>query len=149
MIRTEVEIEAPRDLVWKVLTMKEKWYRWNTYLYDCDPTVSFAAGRDVCLAVCRLPREAETEFRARTIVWQPGACLQWVSSIPGLHNRVTFELQAIDPYRTRYRHASQFSGILARIVVPFLRRDEQRGIGRMAWELKEFIETSRQKARQR
>jgi hypothetical protein len=51
-----------------------------------------------------------------------------------------FELQEIGVGRTKYIHKGNYSGILSRVFVPFIREDERRGIQRMARELKRYVE---------
>jgi hypothetical protein len=71
---------------------------------------------------------------------QPNICLAWVSSIPGFRNEYVFELQEIGVGRTKYVHKTSYSGVLTRVFLPFIREDEQRGIQRMARELKRYVE---------
>lgn len=137
---TEIEIEAPRRSVWQALIQKEQWKYWNTFLYDCSPQQSFQQGQRILLSLRRLPGEEETEFEPIVTLVQPGLCLQWVSSIPGFVSEQVFELQEIGRNRTQYIHQETFSGMLTRVIFPFIRQDEQQGIKRMAHELKRYVE---------
>jgi hypothetical protein len=137
---TEIEINASRQQVWWVLIHKERWIYWNTFLYDCAPERSFVQGREVYLALRRVPGEEETEFQPRIVLLQPPVCLKWVSSTPGFVTEQVFELQDLGRDRTKYIHQETFSGVLTRLFLPFIRRDEQQGIRRMASELKRFAE---------
>jgi len=140
-IYTAVEIDAPRRLVWRVLYHKESWMYWNTFLYDCDPTRLFITGKEVYLSLRRVPGEATTEFQPRVTLVQPNICLQWISKIPGFANEHLFELQDIGGDRTQYIHYERFSGKLTQLFLPFIRQDEQQGMRRMAWELKQYVES--------
>lgn len=140
---TEIEIYASRRQVWQALIRKQQWKYWNTFLYDCDPQQPFEEGQDVLLSLKRLPGEADTEFQPVVTLIQPGFCLKWVSSIPGFVNEHVFELQELGHDRTQYIHQETFSGPLTRVFLPFIRRDEQQGIRRMAWELKQYVEGRR------
>jgi hypothetical protein len=137
---TSIEIEASRRQVWQALIQKDQWKYWNTFLYDCDPNLPFAQGQRVFLSLRRQAGEDETEFEPIVTLIQPGFCLKWVASIPGLVNESVFELQEIGRDRTQYIHQENFSGFLTRIVLPFVRQDEQQGIKRMARELKRYVE---------
>ena len=141
---TEIEINAPRHKVWRHLLQKDSWRYWNTFLYDCAPNRPLKQGREVWLAIRRLPGEEETEFQPIVTLVQPEVCLKWVSSIPGFENEYVFELQAIGRDRTLYIHHEHFSGMLTRVVFPFIRQDERQGIRRMAWELKGWCEQTNQ-----
>lgn len=137
---TAVEINAPRRQVWRVLYHKELWLYWNTFLYDCDPEQKFVAGQDVYLSLRRVPGDEVTEFQPHVTLVQPAVCLQWVSNIPGFTSQHVFELQDLGRDRTQYIHHEHFSGKLTRLFLPFIRHDEQQGIRRMAWELKQYAE---------
>lgn len=137
---TEIDINAPKQLVWQALFQKDQWKHWNTFLFDCDSRIPFQEGKDVFLSIRRLPQEEETEFEPLVTKVQPGVCLSWVSSIPGFRNEYVFELQEIGLGRTKYVHKNQYSGILSRVFVPFIRDDERRGIQRMAREIKRYVE---------
>jgi hypothetical protein len=137
---TEIDIQAPRSYVWQALIRKEQWLYWNTFLYDLDSTLPLQQGRSVVLSLRRVAGEAETEFQPVVTLVQPLVCLRWRSTVPGLQNEHVFELQDIGRGRTRYVHCDRFSGWLTRFFLPFIRQDEQRGIDRMARELKRYIE---------
>jgi hypothetical protein len=138
---TKIEIRAPKWKVWQTLVCKEDWKYWNTFLYDCDPGCPLQEGRKVLLSLRRTPGEEETEFEPVITLVQPEVCLKWVSSIPGLMIEQVFELQTVGRDCTQYIHQENFSGVLTRLILPFIRQDEQQGIKRMARELKQYIET--------
>ena len=139
-IYTDIEINVPRAIAWQILVQKEQWLRWNTFLFDRDTDHAFERGRSVFLSLRRLPDEAETEFQALITVMQPEVCLKWVASAPGFCAEHVFELQDIGVNRTKYTHRENVSGTLSRLFLPFIRRDEQRGLRRMAYELKHYAE---------
>ncbi len=138
---TEIDISAPKQRVWQVLIQKDRWKHWNTFLFDCDSKVPFQQGKEVFLSLRRLPNEEETQFEPLVTRVQPNICLSWVSSIPGFRNEYMFELQEIGVGRTKYVHKTDYSGILTRAFLPFIREDEQQGIQRMARELKRYVES--------
>lgn len=137
---TEIDINAPKQRVWQVLCQKDRWKYWNTFLFDCDSRLHFQQGKEVSLSLRRLVHDEETEFEPLIMQVQPEVCLQWVSSIRGFRNEYVFELQEIGFRRTKYVHKSNFSGILSRVFLPFIRADEHRGMQRMARELKRYVE---------
>lgn len=137
---TEIEIHAPRSRVWQILIHKEGWKYWNTFLYDCNPHQKIAPGKEISLSLLRVPGEEEIQFRPRVTLVQPDVCLRWISSIPGFNNEHRWELHDLDRNRTQFIYQEKFSGPLSRFFVPFIRQDEQKGIRRMAWELKQYAE---------
>jgi hypothetical protein len=139
-LSTEIEINASRQTVWQVLIRKDAWVYWNTFLYDCDPSLVFAEGQTVSLALRRTRGDEEMTFQPKITLMQSEAYLQWISSIPGFTCKQVFELREVGQDRTLYSHREVFSGALTRFFLPFIREDETKGIRRMAWELKDFIE---------
>lgn len=137
---TEIEINAPQSVVWQVLLQKEKWLNWNTFLYDRNPALPFKQGQTVQLSLRRLREETETEFDPRVTLLQPDVCLRWVSIAPGFRSEHSFELQQVGRNRVKYIHRESLSGVVTHVFLPFLRRDEQQGLRRMAWELKQYVE---------
>ncbi|MBU6230274.1 MAG: SRPBCC domain-containing protein [Cyanobacteria bacterium REEB459] len=137
---SQITIEAPRSTVWEALIRKEEWYRWNTFLYDCDASRPMRQGQDIALALRRLEAEAQTEFQPRLVVVQPNHCLQWIYRGPGFSSEHWFELQEVGPNRTRYGHQERLSGWLARLVLPAIRREEKIGMERMGYQLKRYVE---------
>ncbi len=135
-----IEINAPKSAVWQALLHKENWLKWNTFLYDRNPSKPLVQGRVVQLSLRRLREEAETEFDPRITLVQPEVCLRWMYTAPGFRSEHVFELQAIDRNRTKYIHQEHLSGVAARLFLPFLRQDEQQGLRRMAQELKQYTE---------
>lgn len=142
---TAIEIEAPRSRVWQILLEKDRWKYWNTFLYDCDPTCAIEQGREISLSLLRVPGEDEIQFRPLVTLVQPTFCLKWLSTIPGLRNEHVFELQDIDRDRIQFIYQQNFSGAFTRFFLPFVRQDEQKGIRRMAWELKSYAEKTAEK----
>lgn len=139
---TEIEINAPKAIVWQVLITKNKWKYWNTFLFDCDPLQPLELGNDVFLSRRRLLGDEETEFQAKVTFMKPGVCLKWESSFPGLRYQSVFELQEIGVKRTKYIHKDNFSGFWQRVLLPFIREDELQGMRRMARELKRYSEVN-------
>ncbi|MGG6297586.1 SRPBCC domain-containing protein [Leptolyngbya sp. AN02str] len=137
---TEIEINASRAEVWRSLVRKDHWLKWNTYLYDLTPNRPFRQGDRVLLSVKRDSSEAETEIESYITRLQPEATLSFTYHAPGFKSEHVFELQDLGRNRTQYLHHIYFSGALANVFLPFIRQDEQQGIRRMAWELKQFVE---------
>ncbi|MCY7320957.1 MAG: SRPBCC domain-containing protein [Phormidesmis sp. CAN_BIN36] len=144
---TEIEIDSPKPQVWRILFQKDRWKYWNTFLYDCDRDRPFTQGQETILSLRRVLGEEPIEFQPTVTLIQPDVCLQWFSTIPGFRNEHVFELQEVGRNRTKYIHQERFSGALSKLFLPFIRRDEQKGIQRMAWELKCYAERSRQNFR--
>ncbi|MBE7381181.1 MAG: SRPBCC domain-containing protein [Leptolyngbya sp. SIO1E4] len=139
-LHTEIEINAPRSLVWATLIRKDEWRRWNTFLYDSDPALLIRQGQAIFLSVRRLEEDESTDFEPLVTLVQPDVCLRWVAQMPGFKSEHVFELQDLGPNRTLYIHCERFKGILSTVFLPFIRQDEKQGIKRMARQLKRYVE---------
>lgn len=136
----EIEIDAPRSVVWRALMQKENWLYWNTFLFDRTPDRPFKQGDRLLLSLKRIASEAETEVEPLITLVQPNVCLRWVYEAPGFKSEHVFELQDIGRNRTKYTHRENLSGVVVRFTLPFIRQDEQEGLRRMARELKRYVE---------
>ena len=137
---TEIEINAPRHLVWEALIRKDEWRRWNTFLFDADPALPIRQGQEIFLFMRRLEEDESTDFEPLVTLVQPQACLRWVAQMPGFKSEQVFELQDLGSNRTIYIHRERFKGVLSRLFLPFIRQDEKQGIRRMARQLKRYVE---------
>jgi hypothetical protein len=137
---TKTIIRAPRAVVWQALVRKQDWLKWNTFLFDRQPDHAMQEGRSLVLSVRRTDGSEETEFLARVTRVQDNYALQWYSTAPGLRNEHSFELQDVGLNVTQYIHRDRFEGLLAPVVLPFIRQDELRGMRRMAQELRQYAE---------
>ncbi len=137
---TEILIEAPRQAVWEALIYKDRWRFWNTYLYDCSPRSGFVPGKEILLAVRRVPGDEPIEFRAKVRTVMDGYGVQWKAAIPGFASDVSMELQEVGQGRTKYLHQEKISGAIGRFALSFIKDDQMRGMRRMAQELKLYSE---------
>jgi len=137
---TEIEIDAPRSIVWKALLDKQNWKIWNSFLFDRAPTLPFEVGRSLLLSQRRKIREPETTFEVQVIRLQSEYSLCWVCEAPGYRSEHHFDLVDIGRGHTKYAHSEKISGRLSWLFTPFIRRDEQAGMRRMALELKQYSE---------
>ncbi len=139
---TAIEIDAPKERVWKILFHKEKWLYWNTFLYDRAPQQPFEVGQEVFLSLKRVPGAEEVELQPVVTLVDSGVCLQWFSQMPGFQSEHVFELQDIGNC-TKYIHQEHLSGWLTRLTLPWIRQEEQQGLRRMSRELKRYAEQRR------
>ncbi|NET10085.1 MAG: SRPBCC domain-containing protein [Symploca sp. SIO2B6] len=139
-LHVEIEMNVSRSLVWEALCRKDQWKQWNTFLFDRTPQQTLTRGHSLILALQRLPKEPETQFQAIVTHVEADTCLKWIAIAPGYRSEHIFELFDLDGERTRYFHREKVSGVLSPLFFPFIRKDEHRGIRRMAMDLKEYVE---------
>ncbi|MEB3230230.1 MAG: SRPBCC domain-containing protein [Leptolyngbyaceae bacterium] len=139
-LRVELDLDVPCSFVWETLCRNDHWYQWNSFLFDRHPNQTLTLGHSLVLSLQRIPSESETKFQAIVTHVEPDTRLQWIAIAPGYRSKHTFELYDLGPHRTKYIHKETVSGLLSPLFFPFIKKDEQRGIRRMAMELKDYAE---------
>ncbi|NER00442.1 MAG: SRPBCC domain-containing protein [Cyanothece sp. SIO2G6] len=139
-LHVELDLDVPRSFVWEALCRNDQWHQWNSFLFDRNPNQTFTLGHSLVLSLQRLPSEPETRFQAVVTHMEADTRLQWIAIAPGYRSKHTFELYDIALTQTKYIHKETVSGLLSPLFFPFIKKDEQRGIRRMAMELKDYVE---------
>lgn len=109
-LRTEIEIAAPRDLVWDILTDFPAYSSWNPYI----PAISGELRAGSTLSVHAQPSGTfGRTFHPEVLHVDPPSEFRWVGRlpIPGLFNgEHIFRLEALGEARVRFVHREEFSG---------------------------------------
>jgi hypothetical protein len=139
-IRTEIEIVAPAERVWAVVTDFDRYGEWNSF-------ITRAVGRLVPgekLAVTiHPPGGRAVTFRPTVTAVEPGRRVVWLGhlGIRGIFDGEHIqEVEPISPGRTRYVQRENLSGVLVPFVGGILRKTEA-GFRRMNEQLKERAES--------
>ena len=111
-----IEIDAPAERVWQVLTDFRRYPEWNPFM----PSVAGEPVRRAELDVLVRPDGARAvRLRPRIVTFRPPKELRWTARLPGLFaGEQRFVVEALDAARSRLIHEKRFRGLL----VPFLRR---------------------------
>ena len=111
-IATEIEIDAPSAVVWKVLTDFTAYCSWN-------PTIKRIHGKPVvksCLRVLAcLPCGLPMMLRPTLLEFNPEREIRWIGNlvIPGLFDgEHLFKLEPLSESKTRFVQREEFDGIL-------------------------------------
>lgn len=116
-IEHEIEIDAPPDHVWSILSDFEAYPEWNPYVVRIEGQAAVGARIRATLVQDDWP---DPVVVAPTVVrFEPGRLLAWHGEVlaPGLHDTDHgFELTATSTGRTRLRQYEEFRGGLARFV---------------------------------
>jgi hypothetical protein len=117
LLTSEITIDAPPDVVWRVLSDFGSYPEWNPIEIEAkgEPVVGSTLEH-----TAKLPGRKPQSFRATIIEATPARALAWKGSIivRGLFDvRHHFEIDPVDGKHSRLRQFEQFSGVL----VPFLR----------------------------
>lgn len=135
-LATHVDIDAPPERVWAVLTDFEQHPRWNPFIRHISGAVEKGARLHVVLGP---PDSKPMTFKPTVTRAEPARALSWLGTLvakwvfAGEH---TFRLEPLADGGTRFHHGETFSGLL----VPFLRKsldtDTRRGFEAMNAALK-------------
>ncbi|SEO56691.1 hypothetical protein SAMN04487948_103264 [Halogranum amylolyticum] len=139
-LSTTIDIEAPPETVWSVLTDFERYPEWNPFMR--------VVGRpnEGAHLVVDLTPPGKREFRFRptvTRVERPRE-LRWLGHlfVPGLYDGDhRFTLESVDDGRTRLTHAESFGGVLTGIVNRFVGSATEAGFHEMNAALKARAES--------
>ena len=134
-LRAEIEIDAPAERVWRILTDFASYPDWNPFISQIDGTP--AAGERLSVRI-EPPGGRGMEFRPTVLASEPNRELRWLGRliIPGLvDGEHSFRLDWRGSDRVRVVQAERFSGLL----IPFLGgvlRNTERGFHAMNQALK-------------
>ena len=114
-IRTEIEIGAPPEEVWRVLTDFETFPEWNPLVKSAAGELREGGRLEIFVQV---PEGRGMKFRPKVLRVEPARELRWVGSLPlNLFNgEHIFRLEPAGPGRTRFLHGERFTGLL----IPFM-----------------------------
>ena len=113
-VSSAIEIAAPPERVWAVLTDLAAYPQWNPLFPQASGQI--VVGGRLTLASRPTVGRAMT-IRPKVVAAEPGAELRWVSSLPGIiGGEHSFTLTAAG-HGTRLVQSETFSGLLARFSV--------------------------------
>jgi hypothetical protein len=138
-LTTTVDIDAPPEAVWEVLTEFDAYSTWNPFITSASGT----AAPDERLRIRVEPPDSRGgTFRPRVLEATPNHRLVWLGhlGVPRLFDgRHEFELEARADGRTRLIHSESFSGILVRLLLD--ETNVRRGFEAMNVALKDRAES--------
>jgi len=131
MLKTEIVINAPPDIVWRVLTRFRKWDEWNPVINRIRYKRGADTGR---ISIRLLPwvpsfsvQVAIIDLRDRSqFGWR--ACLLSERIFQGEH---LFALISPAPHSVRFVQTETYSGVLAPVIGPFLKPLSRQAFKRM------------------
>lgn len=138
-LSTTIDIDAPPEAVWAVLTDFDHYPEWNPFM-----RVVGRANEGARLVVDLTPPGGRGfQFRPTVTRVDHGREFRWLGHlfVPGLYDgEHRFTLAAHDG-GTRLTHAESFGGVLAGLVNRFVGEDTERGFEAMNAALKERVES--------
>ncbi|MGB0935782.1 MAG: SRPBCC family protein [Alphaproteobacteria bacterium] len=137
-IATSIKIDRPAETVWQVLTAFGHYPKWNPFMKSIKPLENDKFE----IEIEQQPGKVTT-FRPHIIRMDRAKELRWLgrlADIPGLFTgEHYFMLEEIDGC-TYLSHGEKFSGILALILMPFVKKQIEQNFVNMNEALKAFVE---------
>jgi len=146
-LRAELEIDAPPERVWGVLSDFSAYHEWNPYITGIAGELR--QGSELAITVSP-PGGNDTVYRPRVLVCDEPRELRWRSQLwmKGLFDGEQFFLcQETPSGGTRFVHGENFTGFFVRFLGQQLLQ-VARGFAFMNQALKERVETGRRVARE-
>ncbi len=134
--RTEIEINAPPERVWQLLTDFASYPQWNPFIRRASGELKEGAQLQVYLQ----PSGARgMTFRPRVLKADQNRELRWLGHflIPGLFDgEHIFTIEPLEAGRVRFVQREIFTGILVPLFARWLGKDTRRGFEEMNLALK-------------
>ena len=134
--RTEIEIEAPSQLVWEVLIDLESYPDWNPFLQRASGDLVEGERLEVFI---KPPRARGMTIRPRVIAVEEGAGFSWKGSIlfPGLFDgEHYFVIDPLEEGCCRFVQGEEFTGMFVFPILWLIGGATRRGFERMNEALK-------------
>ena len=139
-LRTEIDITAPAERVWDVLTDFAAYPRWNPFIRQIDGVLAPRARLRVQI---RPPGGRVMTFRPIVLRVEDGRHFSWRGRtfVPGLFDgEHAFDVEPAAG-RVRFVHAEVFRGLLVPLLARTLRTRTRQGFEAMNVALKARVET--------
>lgn len=137
-IETEILIEAPIEVVWRVLMNFEAYRHWNPFL-----TIEGEAVLGNKLDVIINMDGRKNFFKPKVVVCDEGRQFEWMGKLllKGLFaGNHYFKLHPVTEFQTQLVHGENFSGILQGPIMKKIREKTIRGFETMNVAMKEYAE---------
>ncbi len=143
-LRTEIEIGAPAERVWQILTDFASYPEWNPFVRS----ISGEAKEGAQLEVYLQPSGARgMTFRPTVLKAEPSRQFSWLGHllISGLFDgEHAFEIEQLAENRVRFVQRESFRGLLAPLLLRMVENDTRRGFEEMNAALKSRAEAAAQ-----
>ena len=141
-LHSEIQIDAPAERVWKLLTDFDSYPQWNPFIRNIIGQPAPGDRLEVRLAP---PGGRAMTFRPKVLTAEPQRELRWLGHLlaPGLFDgEHSFSIQALDENRIRFVQRETFKGLLVPLFARSLETNTQRGFEEMNRALKERAEAT-------
>jgi hypothetical protein len=140
-LHTQIEIEAPAERVWKLLTDFDSFPQWNSFIPRLSGEPVEGSKLEVDL---RPPGGRGLTIRPTVLKSEPNREFRWLGHLgmPGLFDgEHSFVIEPVDGNRVRFHHGERFTGVLTPLVLRFVGESTKQGFEAMNRALKERAES--------
>ena len=130
-LRTEIEIDAPVERVWAVLTDFDKFPDWNPFIRRIHGNAQVGSRLDMFLGASGT---RGMRFRPIAKVVVPNRELRWLGrlGLPRLFDgEHIFQIEPLGSTRARFIQRERFRGLFVPLLARSLNRDARRGFAEM------------------
>ena len=141
-LHTSIDIDAPPERVWEVLTDFHHYPEWNGFLRWIRGRPALGENLTMYIASGR----QRMRFKTRVLAAEPGRELRWIGHflVPGLFDGDhKFMMEPLGDGGTRFTQDEEFHGILIPLLARTLRTDAKRSFEQMNEALKARAEAAR------
>ncbi|MEV5836184.1 SRPBCC domain-containing protein [Nocardia sp. NPDC052112] len=143
VIDATVEIDAPAELVWQVITDLPRYGEWNPFCIECRSTLVPGEPIDMLVALSGPKPRRQREWM---VSHTPGTELSYsMKPVPlgALHSLRSHHVTPLGADRTRYESHFELGGWLHPLVVATLGKNLQRGFAGMTEGIQKQAESLR------
>jgi hypothetical protein len=139
-LHTEIEIDAPSERVWELITDFASYPQWNPFIRSISGQPTPGERLEVRLEP---PGGRGMTFKPKVLNVEPNRELRWLGHVlvPGLFDgEHSFAIQPLEENRVRFAQREAFRGLLVPLFARSLDNNTRRGFEEMNRALKERAE---------
>lgn len=124
-LHAETEIDAPAELVWRVVSDLPRYEQWNPFIVRAEGDLRTGARLDITI---KAPGLRPVSFRPRILDLEPGRLVRWKGQlwIPGLFDgRHALSVEDLGEGRSRFTTHEDVSGVLTPLLTKTMRASQQ------------------------
>jgi hypothetical protein len=141
-LHSEIQIDAPAERVWELLTDFDSYPHWNPFIRKISGQPAPGERLEVRL---KPPGGRGMTFKPKVLNAEPNRALRWLGHllVPGLFDgEHSFTIQPLEENRVRFVQREAFKGVLVPLFARSLETNTHRGFEEMNLALKERAETT-------